>query len=265
MAARANKRRYLRTRAANLIAHLRIGDRTIQAPIEDISMGGMLARTGESIAIGTALMFDLARPGLKKPLRLLGVIVDARGGRGLGVRFDGMDKETAERLGDMIADLGAMTSPSSLLVDTEADAELPQMPRAALPAPVPSPRPPGRSANSVGTSAPAVASISDNEMKLHAQMRSMVMELGRLHEVVQQREKELTDSRGEVVRLKSEALHGEAAQRIVGRLEIEKNKLESQLADAKARARIDLDVAQREGEQATAAIARLLDVLQRLR
>src|SRR5688500_9592753 len=119
MAARANKRRYVRTRAQNLVAHLRVGDRTIQAPVEDVSMGGMLARTSESIAIGTALMFDLARPGLKKPLRLLGVVVDTRVGRGLGIRFDGLDKEAADRLGDLIADLGGMTSPSNLLVDRE--------------------------------------------------------------------------------------------------------------------------------------------------
>src|SRR5690242_21963603 len=115
MAARVNKRRYMRTKAQNLVAHLRVGDRTIQAPIEDISMGGMLARTMESIAIGTAVMFDLARPGLKKPLRLLGVVVDTRVGRGLGIRFDGLDREAGDRLGELIKDLGGMTS--SLLVD----------------------------------------------------------------------------------------------------------------------------------------------------
>src|SRR4051812_27103784 len=114
-AARANKRRYVRTRAQNLVAHLRVGDRTIQAPVDDISMGGMLARTNESIAIGTAVMFDLARPGLKKPLRLLGVVVDTRVGRGLGIRFDGLDREGGDRLGELIKDLGGMTS--SLLVD----------------------------------------------------------------------------------------------------------------------------------------------------
>src|SRR5688572_4882707 len=119
MAARVNKRRYMRTKAQNLVAHLRVGDRTIQAPIEDISMGGMLARTAESIAIGTAIMFDLARPGLKKPLRLLGVVVDTRVGRGLGIRFDGLDKEASDRLEDLIADLGGFTH--SLLVDKPDD------------------------------------------------------------------------------------------------------------------------------------------------
>ena len=300
MAARANKRRYVRTRAQNLVAHLRVGDRTIQAPVEDISMGGMLARTGESIAIGTALMFDLARPGLKKPLRLLGVVVDTRIGRGLGIRFDGLDKEAADRLGDLIADLGGMTSPSNLLVDREPApitgtyarpdlrAEQPPMiapfpqptPTQTLPSPVPAPSPSStsyRTANAASPAAstgmqspphPAAAPVhhpTDNEAKLTGQMRSMVMELGRLQELVQQREKELHDARSEIARLKSEAGHGEAAQRIVGRLEIEKSKLESVLADSKQRQRLDVEVAQREAEQATAAIGRLVAALNRLR
>lgn len=312
MAARANKRRYVRTRAQNLVAHLRVGDRTIQAPVEDISMGGMLARTGESIAIGTAIMFDLARPGLKKPLRLLGVVVDTRIGRGLGIRFDGLDKEAADRLGDLIADLGGMTSPSSLLVDREPTGshstagvhgpggtgpharpdgrgEPPPLiapfpaptPTQTLPQPAPSPAPSStsyRTANAAGPAASAamhspphtqpavpVHTPTDNEAKLQAQMRSMVMELGRLQELVQQREKELHDARAEIARLKGEATHGEAAQRIVGRLEIEKNKLESQLAESRQRTKMDVDVAQREAEQAVAAIGRLVDALNRMR
>jgi hypothetical protein len=320
MAARANKRRYVRTRAQNLVAHLRVGDRTIQAPVDDISMGGMLARTGESIAIGTALMFDLARPGLKKPLRLLGVVVDTRIGRGLGIRFDGLDKEAADRLGDLIADLGGMTSPSNLLVDREPPPSAPPAPTGpltsnltssgtgsfarpdlrnepppliapfpsptptqTLPSPVPAPSPSSTSYRTANAASPAGSSgmqspphsatavpttghgPSDNEAKLTAQMRSMVMELGRLQELVQQREKELHDARSEIARLKSEAGHGEAAQRIVGRLEIEKTKLESQLAEARQRTRLDVEVAQREAEQATAAIGRLVDALNRLR
>src|SRR5688572_6036398 len=159
MAARVNKRRYMRTKAQNLVAHLRVGDRTIQAPVEDISMGGMLARTAESVAIGTALMFDLARPGLKKPLRLVGVVVDTRIGRGLGIRFDGLDKEAADRLGDLIADLGGMTT-ASLLVDREPlpgpPPTQPGMPQ-PLPAPAPSPAPSATSYRSAV--APAAAAV----------------------------------------------------------------------------------------------------------
>src|ERR1041385_1415120 len=131
MAATRNKRRYVRTRAQNLVAHLRVGDRTIQAPVDDISMGGMLARTMESIAIGTAVMFDLARPGLKKPLRLLGVVVDTRVGRGLGIRFDGLDREAGDRLAELIQALGGMTS--SLLVDKPDEPRLGTSPGMPMP------------------------------------------------------------------------------------------------------------------------------------
>jgi hypothetical protein len=305
-AARANKRRYVRTRAQNLVAHLRVGDRTIQAPVDDISMGGMLARTNESIAIGTAVMFDLARPGLKKPLRLLGVVVDTRVGRGLGIRFDGLDREGADRLGELIKDLGGMTS--SLLVDKPDD---PRSGGGATPGPVPilpnaipsitgsttgvtslAGTSPGLQAPSSGSfarpaptgtfSAPSPTQIAqaqaaahaaaasnpahtELELKLQAQMRSMVLELGRLQEVVAQREKELQDARVEIDRLKADTASGDAAQRIVGKLEIEKNKLEAQLADVRTRARAEVDIAQREAEQAAGALNRMLESLKRLR
>jgi hypothetical protein len=251
-------------------------------------------------------MFDLARPGLKKPLRLLGVVVDTRVGRGLGIRFDGLDKETSDRLGDLIADLGGLTT-ASLLVD-KPDPEpariapvpttgthdrvgvhvktnphgFPAVTAAAppasspLPAPVPSPAPSATSyrtnqAATTSTHTPAHATQipnlqpSENELKLQAQMRSMVMELGRLQELVQQREKELHDARSEIARLQTEQQAGDAAQRIVGRLEIEKGKLEAQLGDLKQRQGYELDAAQREAETAIAAIGRLVESLRRLR
>ena len=293
MAARANKRRYVRTRAQNLVAHLRVGDRLIQAPVDDISMGGMLARTSESIPIGTAVMFDLARPGLKKPLRLLGVVVDTRVGRGLGIRFDGLDREAAERLGDLIKDLGGMVS--SLLVDKpdepHAPPLIPTMPpigsmanvgsmgsSPAMQAPTSAPvASPGAMRSGVtgtfqspvtGTFASAgngPAQYSELELKLQAQARSMVMEIGRLQELVQQREKELHDARSEIERLKAETASGDAAQRIVGRLEIEKNKLEALLADQKTRVRVDVDIATREADQALGALSRLVEALRRVK
>ena len=311
MAARSNKRRFVRTRAQNLVAHLRVGDRTIQAPVDDISMGGMLARTSESIAIGTAVMFDLARPGLKKPLRLLGVVVDTRVGRGLGIRFDGLDRDGSDRLGDLIKDLGGMTS--SLLVDKPDDSVTQPLMQASLginfpppganPASAPAPlrgltgvfappatiapvaQPTSSPAPITGTHAlvPTVQMQAHNvpqqqhqqqlqahgptdlENKLTAQARSMVMEIGRLQELVQQREKELDNARLEIERLKADTASGDAAQRIVGKLEIEKNKLEGQLAEHKTRARVDVDQAQREAEQAIGALNRVLETLRRLR
>jgi hypothetical protein len=256
MAARVNKRQYARTRAQNLVAHLRVGDRAIQAPIEDISMGGLLARTTESIAIGTALIFDLARPGMKQPLRLLGVVVDTWIGRGLGIRFDGLDKGTSDRLAELIAELGGMSAPSPLFPEGGLQPEPKPRPSPfAVSAPVPTWL---RTATTIGPPVPApVADLG--------RAPDMPTDVRRLQELVQQRDKELHAARTEIVRLQTESPPGDAAARIVGRLEIEKSKLEAQLADSRGRSRADVDAAQREAEQARAAIGRLLEALQRLR
>lgn len=270
MATTRNKRRYLRTRASNLVAHLRVGDRLIQAPIDDISLGGMLARTSESLPIGTALMFDLARPGLKRPLRLLGVVVDTRVGRGLGIRFDGIDKDAAVRLGELIQDLGGFTH--SLLVDKPDE----QLPRAETPVavarPPTMPPPPqvgqGPFATPANTGAfrvpgqpPAPPPPAPDVERLQAQLRTMVMELGRAQEQIAQKERELQDARGEIDKLKAELRAGNAATGLMGRLEIEKTQLQAQLAEQRAR----VGELEREAEIAGAALGRMIETMRRLR
>jgi hypothetical protein len=274
MATVKNKRRFLRTKAQNLVAHLRVGDKQIMAPVEDISLGGMLARTAESLPIGTAVMFDLARPGLKKPLRLLGVVVDTRVGRGLGIRFDGLDKDTAARLEDLIADLGGFTH--SLLVD-KPDPD--PRPAPAAPPPVVSPPNPFATPTTTSTTlqqppsgafrappglAQPVTPAPDAD-KLQQQMRSLVMELGRAQEALTQKEKELHDVRGDLDRLRAELAAGDAAQRLVGRLEIEKRRLEDELAASRQRAAVDVDAIYREAEAAAQALARLVETLRHMR
>lgn len=262
-----NKRRYLRTRASNLVAHLRVGDRLIQAPIEDISLGGMLARTSESLPIGTALMFDLARPGLKRPLRLLGVVVDTRVGRGLGIRFDGVDKDTAVRLGELVQDLGGFTH--SLLVDKPDEPLARTDTPAAMARPPTMPPPPqvaqgpfGGPTTTTGTfrvptQAPAVPDVE----RVQAQLRTMVMELGRAQEQIAQKEKELQDARVEIDKLKAELRAGNAATGLMGRLEIEKTQLQAQLAEQRAR----IGELEREAEVAGAALGRMIESMRRLR
>ncbi|MCC7071521.1 MAG: PilZ domain-containing protein [Deltaproteobacteria bacterium] len=272
MATNRNKRRYLRTRASNLVAHLRVGDRLIQAPIEDISLGGMLARTSESLPIGTALMFDLARPGLKRPLRLLGVVVDTRVGRGLGIRFDGIDKDAAIRLGELIQDLGGFTH--SLLADK------PDEPPPRVDAPVSVARPPtmppppqvgqGPFATPANTGAfrvpgqqpqPPQQHQAPDVERLQAQLRTMVMELGRAQEQIAQKERELQDARAEIDKLKAELRAGNATTGLMGRLEIEKTQLQAQLAEQRAR----VGELEREAEIAGAALGRMIDTMRRLR
>jgi hypothetical protein len=277
MPAVRNKRRYLRTKASNLVAHLRVGDRNILAPIEDISLGGMLARTAESLPIGTAVMFDLARPGLKKPLRLLGVVVDTRVGRGLGIRFDGLDKEAMGRLEDLIADLGGFTH--SLLVDKPEEpspsvpSPSPSLPVTATPPPMPSPfaatntgtfRGPAASTPVPGGATPATTSGTfrpppglDAE-KLQQQVRSLVMELGRMQEALAQKERDLQNAI-------AEAQAAQGAQRLVGALEIEKRRLEDELQAVKHRQALDADAIYREAEIAATALNRLVEALRRMR
>lgn len=261
-----NKRRYLRTRAANLVAHLRVGDRLIQAPIEDISLGGMLARTAESLPIGTAVMFDLARPGLKRPLRLLGVVVDTRVGRGLGIRFDGIDKDAAIRLGELIQDLGGFTH--SLLVDKPEEAAPPPAEPApsVRPAPVPPPQtgqsPFGGPTPSGTTRIPATLLSQHAELdRAQAQLRTMVMELGKAQEQIAHKERELQDARAEIERLKEQLRTGNAATGLVGRLEIEKTQLQAHLAEQRAR----VGELEREAEIAGAALGRMMETMRRFR
>lgn len=267
MAQIRNKRRYLRARASNLVAHLRVGDRLIQAPIEDISLGGMLARTSESLPIGTAVMFDLARPGLKRPLRLLGVVVDTRVGRGLGIRFDGIDKDTAVRLGELIQDLGGFTH--SLLVDKPEEAPPPKVeppPPSVRPAPVP---PPQTGQSPFGGPTPTGTTRIPTQVLAHvaeldraqAQLRTMVMELGRSQEQIAQKEKELQDSKVEIEKLKEQLRTGNAATGLVGRLEIEKTQLQAQLAEQRAR----IGELEREAEIAGAALGRMMETMRRFR
>ncbi|MBI1944741.1 MAG: PilZ domain-containing protein [Deltaproteobacteria bacterium] len=266
MASIRNKRRYLRTRASNLVAHLRVGDRLIQAPIEDISLGGMLARTSESLPIGTALMFDLARPGLKRPLRLLGVVVDTRVGRGLGIRFDGVDKDAAVRLGELIQDLGGFTH--SLLVD-KPDEPLARNDTPATVARPPSMPPPPQVAQGpfggpTPTGAfrvPSNAAPTPDVERLQAQLRTMVMELGRSQEQIAQKEKELQDARVEIEKLKAELRAGNATTGLMGRLEIEKTQLQAQLAEQRSR----VGELEREAEIAGAALGRMIEGMRRLR
>lgn len=266
MAPIRNKRRYLRTRASNLVAHLRVGDRLIQAPIEDISLGGMLARTAESLPIGTALMFDLARPGLKRPLRLLGVVVDTRVGRGLGIRFDGIDKDAAVRLGELISELGGFTH--SLLVDKPEEA-LPRTETPAVAHPPSMPPPPQVSQGPFGGPTPTgttriptqvLAQVAEAD-RLQAQLRTMVMELGRSQEQIAHKEKELQDARVEIERLKEQLRAGNAATGLMGRLEIEKTQLQAQLAEQRAR----VGELEREAEIAGAAIGRMIETMRRFR
>jgi hypothetical protein len=103
-----NRRRFSRVRARNVAAHLRVEDQASICQVEDISRGGLFVRTDQRLPIGLPVVIDLARPGLKKPLRLTGVVAQHSDSRhGIGVSFDPLDRESEARLGEILRDLGA--------------------------------------------------------------------------------------------------------------------------------------------------------------
>jgi len=91
-------RRHKRTRADELLVKVRVGDGSVVARVEDISVGGLFARTQKSIPVGAFVELSLIRPGYEE-LPLTGVIVDDTAKRaGLAVRFENVDGHASAAL-----------------------------------------------------------------------------------------------------------------------------------------------------------------------
>jgi hypothetical protein len=277
-----NRRRHLRTKAQNVVAHLRIGDRSVMAPIEDISMGGVFLRTTEAIAHGTLLAFDVARPGLKRPLRLMGTVVDTRQGRGLGLRFNALDPETTDRLSELMRDLGGIVG-ATMADPIEVAAPRPQPPRpttqTGIPAvgtppaatnrttgtipPISAPPPTGSFAepSKTGTFAPPA---TDEASRLMVQLRGAIMEIGNLQQQLLQKDRELAELKAHGAGNADETRKREAAESLVGKLEMEKMRLQEQLATSVGKTRGDIELVKREAEQVIGAMNRLVEALKRL-
>jgi hypothetical protein len=262
-----NRRRHLRTKATNLVAHLRVGDRAVLAPVEDISLGGVFLRTTESIAHGTMLAFDVARPGLKRPLRLMGIVVDTRVGRGVGLRFNSLDPETGERLGELLRDLGGIMGAS--LADPPdpprpAPVPVPAQARPAAPAPMPTPAHAQPSPFAQAASTGTFASPDNEASRMMVQLRGAIMEIGNLQQQLVQRDRELADLRAAAATFAEEQRKREATESLLGKLEMEKMRLQEQLAAQQGRSRGDLEQVKREAEAVIAAMGRLVDSLKRI-
>jgi hypothetical protein len=259
-----NRRRYLRTKAQNLVAHFKVGDRGVLAPIEDISLGGALLKTSEALQLGTVLAFDVARPGLKRPLRLMGRVVDVRPQRGIGLKFDGIDKEAHDRLIELLRDLGAVVStPLTDVPDAQLHIPPPRTSSSITISAVTAPPAPASSASAPPAHVSTPPATEDAQ-RLMVQLRGAIMEIGNLQQQLVQRDRELLALKDQVSRLAGEARTGGAAEVLVGKLEVEKQRLEQQLADARARSRADVDTVKREADAVLAAMGRLVDALKRL-
>jgi hypothetical protein len=169
-----SRRKHTRAKARNLVAHLRVGDRNVLAPIEDISVGGAFLKTAQHLEQGTMLAFDIARPGLKRPLRLMGLVVEVRLGRGLGVRFENLDDETRERLITLLRDLGLPQGEQAFAPDAPMEAIV---------------------------VAPADMIAAGDAQKMMIQLRGAIMEVGRLQHELALRERELVSLREEKQKL----------------------------------------------------------------
>jgi Tfp pilus assembly protein PilZ len=139
-----NRRRHARVDARGVASHLHARDAS--APglvVENVSMGGIFVRSATALEVGTPVMLQLVRPGLKRAIDLTGhvasVVSPAEAGvrnlcAGMGIRLDAGDPETQRRLRALIDDLGAVAGaaepPAAPAVDDAAP--LPDPTRAEL-------------------------------------------------------------------------------------------------------------------------------------
>jgi Tfp pilus assembly protein PilZ len=108
------QRRYHRVRAKGVAGHVKTGDRVGSYAIENISAGGLFIRTATPMPIGFAVVVDLVKPGLKRPLQLSGRVVTVvplseaqKKGivPGVGIELDPMTPDVDTRLKALVAEL----------------------------------------------------------------------------------------------------------------------------------------------------------------
>lgn len=114
-----NRRRHPRFRAKAVATHVRGGDKSPTAmQVDNISLGGVFVRTGDALPVGTPVILEMVRAGLKRAIELTGRVVNvitpeqaAASSRlpGMGVHFDPLSKDVEDRLAELIR---AMSGPS---------------------------------------------------------------------------------------------------------------------------------------------------------
>lgn len=136
-----HKRQHGRVRAQGVAGHLRVGATfTPGASVDNLSLGGAFVRSLDVLPVGTAVVVDLVRPGLKKALRLSGRVVSAltpaesrarHSPPGMGIQFDPHPIDVVERLGELLKAI----APGGKVLDGDRPAvpELPPPTSAASP------------------------------------------------------------------------------------------------------------------------------------
>lgn len=213
-------RRHKRTRAEELLLKVRVGDGMLVAKVEDISVGGLFARTQKVIPVGAFVEMSLLRPGHDE-LPLTGIVVDDTAKRaGLAVKFESLSGLANAELRRTVLDQQVKHASG----DPDADVSPTQQMRAA-----------------------------SDELT------------GRDRELDELRRKVALLS-AENERLKSEALMAEQAHKLVGRLQVEIERLKARTTGGGVAVDPELlgDI-KRDAETAWTAIARLSDNVDKIK
>jgi hypothetical protein len=215
----ANVRRHARTPARELLLRLRVGAESIVAKVEDLSVGGVFARSRTPVPVGAYVEMWLLQPG-RKELPLSGVVVDDIDKRaGLAVRFENLEDAALRELRRVVLDQQIEHA------GNDPDAGL----APALPM------------------GPSGSSRSPRDKELD-ELRRRVGTLQRENEHLQR-----------------EAQAAEDAQRLVGRLRLEIERLKARVDGAHLLDTELLTDIRRDAEVAWAAVARLSDNVEKLK
>jgi Tfp pilus assembly protein PilZ len=234
MASGADKRRYPRVQARNVSAHLNVADKSSPCVIQNISAGGVFIETREALPVGMPVAVNLARPGWARVLKVTGRVVwalaektAARKGTlpGMRIKFDPLSKEAANRLSDLLAELGAPASgpfppvkkdPSvitqpvavkAIQTRINSDSQFPLVRQPDLTPPrkpkASSPRASTRPSDSTlparaGDLAAAFSAPGGDAPKLIVQVQGLLMQLGELQQALEQKDKEVKSLRLEL-------------------------------------------------------------------
>ncbi|MFO0755224.1 MAG: PilZ domain-containing protein [Byssovorax sp.] len=145
---RTDRRLYPRVHARGLAGHLQTPDgSTPGLAVENISRGGLFVRATTAFPVGTPVMLQLVRPGLKRAIQLVGRVVSStsptearmRGAMaGMGIVVERIDADAKQRLSSLVDELGASGEQHPLpavLAPADAPAQAAPLPaHSALPA-----------------------------------------------------------------------------------------------------------------------------------
>lgn len=196
-AATENRRRYVRVEGCGLASHLQTRDSSTPGlAVENLSMGGLFVRSNAPLPLGTVVMMQLVRPGLRRALTLTGRVVSVvtvreatmRGAvAGMGISLTRPDGDVRARLRSLILELAKRP-------DQDATDHVVESLRAPRLAPVALATPPvdapieARVAAVEAPSAPSVPAndVDDRVARLEAEVQLLRREVLRRNRTIQE-------------------------------------------------------------------------------